>query len=57
MCKDLDQGLQALNLLFFGIIDFILVLYPFLASREGKNVSIGGGSKSTTVNDDMKMKN
>ena len=42
MGKYLDQGLHVLNLLFFGIIDFILVLYAFLASREGKKSPIGG---------------
>ena len=42
MCKDLDQGLHALNLLFFGNIDFTFVSLPFVASREGKNSSIGG---------------
>ena len=43
MCKDLYRWLHVLNLLFFGTIDFTLVFPSFLASREGKKVSIGGG--------------
>ena len=43
MCKDLDQGLHALNSLFFGTSDLSLVFPACLASREGKKRSIGGG--------------